>query len=145
MQQHLDVGVQPSHDGCIGINLPHASQVGAHSQQVGVAALQLWAGAPSAAVVLQQQPQALQALTGALTQSRRLICLAHQPLHQELAPFESLLEAADRACSSKCTPMYTSQRMMCFEHLDQLCNYVVKASILVSRVIAGSGIRLRKA
>lgn len=110
MQQHLDVGVQPSHDSCIGINLAHASDVGSNSQQVGVTALQLWAGAPSAAVVLQQQPQALQALTGALTQGRRLVCLAHQSLHQELAPLKSLLEAADRACSSRCTPTYTPQR-----------------------------------
>ena len=69
---------------------------------MGVAALQLWSGGPSAAVVLQQQPQALQALACALAQSRRLVCLAQQPLHQELAPLKSLLEAFDGACSSTC-------------------------------------------
>ena len=101
MQTHLNMRLEPSNDGGFGINLADAGHVGSHSQQVGVTALQLWCGAPSAAVVLQKQPQALQALTCALKQSGRLVCLAQQPLHQELAPLKSPLEAVDRACSSR--------------------------------------------
>ena len=91
--------LEPSNDDRVSINLVDACNVGADSQQVGVTALQLWGSAPSAAVVLQKQPQALQTLTCALKQSRCLVCLAQQPLYQKLAPLESPLEAVDRACT----------------------------------------------
>ena len=91
--------LEPNNDGRVSIHLADAGNVGAHSQQVGITALQLWGGAPSAAVVLQKQPQALQTLTCALKQSRCLVCLAQQPLHQKLAPLKSSLEAVDRACT----------------------------------------------
>ncbi len=65
--------LQPGDNGGIGINLTHACHVSPHSQQMGVTALQLWGGGPSAAVVFQQQAQAVQALTGALTHSWCLV------------------------------------------------------------------------
>ena len=95
---YLDMFLQPGDDSGIGVDLAHARHVSPHSQQVRVTALQLSCGGSSTAVVLQQQAQAVQALTCALTQSRSLVWLAQQAAHQELAPLKCLLEALHHAC-----------------------------------------------
>ncbi len=94
----LDMVLQPFDDGGIGINLAHASHVSTHSQQMGVTSLQLWGAGPSAAVVFQQEAQAVQALTGALTQGWCLVYLAQQAPNQELAPLKGFLKAFHHAC-----------------------------------------------
>lgn len=75
--------------------MANASHVGAHSQQVGVVAPEVGVGGAPAAVVLQQQPQAVQAVTGALPMP---IWCSQQAARQELAPRKGCLKAVLFAC-----------------------------------------------